>query len=172
MKIIAYDPYPKKDMEERFNVKYTDMEALLKESDIISIHAPYTKQNFHMINDDAFNKMKRGVIIINTARGEIIDTEALYRALRSGIVAAAGLDVLECEDIIVNEDKYLLKVDCIEKECLTRTLINHKLLELPNVIVTPHVAFDSIEAYRILKTTIENIDGYLAGNIINTVNKN
>lgn len=171
MKLLCYDPYPKKELMEQFDLKYVELDQLLKESDIISIHAPSTKENFHMINDDCFNKMKKGVVIINTARGEIMDTQALYKALKNGIVSGAGLDVLECEDILANESEYLMKTDCIRQECLSKTLINHKLLEMPNVIVTPHVAFDSVEAvYRILKTTIDNINGYLSGNIINKVN--
>jgi len=171
MKILCYDPYPKLEMTEKYNVKYVSLDELLKESDIISIHAPSTKENFHMINDDCFNKMKKGVVIINTARGEIMDTQALYKAIKNGIVAGAGLDVLECEDILTNEEQYLMKVDCIRQECLSKTLINHKLLEMPNVIITPHVAFDTVEAiYRILKTTIDNINGYTSGNVINKVN--
>ncbi|OGI05029.1 MAG: hypothetical protein A2104_02790 [Candidatus Melainabacteria bacterium GWF2_32_7] len=170
MKILAYDPYPKKEVEENYNVQYVDLDTLYRESDIISIHAPSTKENFHMINDESFSKMKRGVVIVNTARGEIMDTQALYKAIKNKIVAGAGLDVLECEDILNNEDEYLMKVDCIDTNCLSRTLLNHKLLELPNVIVTPHVAFDSLEAlHRILKTTIDNIDGYLSDNIPNRV---
>jgi len=171
MNIICYDPYPKAEMIEKYNVKYADLDQLLNESDIISLHAPSTKENFHMINEECFNKMKKGVVIINTARGEIMDTQALYKAIKCGTVAGAGLDVLECEDILANEDQYLMKVDCIRQECLSKTLINHKLLEMPNVIVTPHVAFDTVEAvYRILKTTIDNINGYMSGNVINKVN--
>jgi len=171
MKILCYDPYPKKELEEKYDLKYVDLDQLLKDSDIISLHAPSTKENFHMINEESFNKIKKGVIIINTARGEIMDTQALYKAIKNGTVAGAGLDVLECEDILTNESDYLTKVDCIKQECLTRTLINHKLLELENVVVTPHVAFDSVEAvYRILKTTIDNINAYMSGNVINRVN--
>lgn len=172
MKILAFDPYPKKELEEKYNLQYVDLDTLYKESNIISIHAPSTKENFHMVDEEAFSKMKKGVIIVNTARGEIMDTQALYRAIKNGIVAGAGLDVLECEDIINREDEYLMNVDCIDLGCLTRTLLNHKLLEMPNVIVTPHVAFDSIEAiYRILQTTITNIKGYLAGDIPNRINQ-
>ena len=123
-----------------------------------------------MINDKAFSQMKDGVIIINTARGEIIDTNSLYKALKSGKIAGAGLDVLECEEIIANEELFFSKIDCVKKDCLEKTLINHKLLDMPNVIITPHIAFDTIEAiHRILHTTIENINGYIQGNLVNTV---
>ncbi len=170
MKIISYDPFPKEDIKEKFGVEYTELDELLKKSDIISLHAPSTKENFHMINDEAFHKMKDGVIIINTARGEIMDTGALYRALKSGKVAGAGLDVLECEEIIAREDLYLSKIDCVQKECLEKTLINHRLLDMPNVIITPHIAFDTKEAItRILNTTMDNIRAYLKGEVVNSV---
>ncbi|MFH0702283.1 MAG: NAD(P)-dependent oxidoreductase, partial [bacterium] len=170
MKILAYDPYPQKKLEEKFGVKYADIDELYKESDIISLHTPLTKESYHLLNNEAFSKMKKGVIIINTARGEIIDTEALYKAITNETVSAAGLDVVECENILIQEEQYLLRSDDINRECLVNTLINHKLLSLPNVIITPHIAFDSIEAIqRILKITMDNINGYLFGNIINKV---
>lgn len=171
MNILAYDPHTKQELIDKYAVKYVELNELLDRSDIISLHAPSTKENFHMINDEAFNKMKKGVIIVNTARGEIIDTEALYRAIKNGIVAGAGLDVLECEEILAKEDQYLIKIDCIQQDCLRKTIINHKLLELPNVIITPHIAFDTIEAVkRILETTISNINTFIDGKIQNRVN--
>ncbi len=171
MKIISYDPFPKEEIKEKYGVQYSELDELLKNSDIISLHAPSTKENFHMINDEAFHKMKEGVIIINTARGEIMDTNALYRALKSGKVAGAGLDVLECEEIIAQQELFLAKIDCVQKECLEKTLINHRLLDMPNVIITPHIAFDTKEAItRILNTTLENIEAYLKGDINNNVN--
>ncbi|HSA07586.1 MAG TPA: NAD(P)-dependent oxidoreductase [Candidatus Gastranaerophilales bacterium] len=170
MKILSYDPFPKENIKEKYSVEYVELEELLKNSDIISVHTPSTKENFHMINEDAFNKMKDKVILINTARGEIVDTKALYAALKSGKVAGAGLDVVECEEILTNEEFYLTKTDCVKRECLEKTLINHKLLDMPNVIITPHIAFDTIEAIqRILITTINNINGYLKKEIINRV---
>lgn len=170
MKIISYDPFPKEEIKKKYEVEYVELEKLLEFSDIISVHAPSTKENFHMINDKAFSKMKDGVIFINTARGEIVHTEALYRALLSGKVAGAGLDVLECEDVLAHEELYLTKIDCVQRECLEKTLINHKMLDMQNVIVTPHIAFDTKEAIqRILNTTLNNIKEYLKGNIINRV---
>lgn len=171
MKILTYDPFPNEELKEKLGVEYVELDRMYKESDIISLHAPSRKENFHLVNEKAFSRMKDGVIIINTARGEIMDTNALYNALKSGKVAGAGLDVLECEEIMANEELFLSKIDCVKKECLEKTLINHKLLDMPNVIITPHIAFDTVEAvYRILQTTIDNINGYLQGNIINRVN--
>ena len=171
LNVLAYDLYPKKELESQLDIKYVELDELYRNSDIISVHCPSTKETHHLLNDDAFSKMKKGVILINTARGEIVDTEALYKALKNGTVSGAGLDVLECENILMQGDQYLVKVDCIDKECLVRTLINNKLVDMPNVIVTPHVAFDSYEAIeRILHTTIGNINAYIAGNIQNKVN--
>lgn len=171
MNILSYDPFPNEEIKDKLGVKYVDLETIFKESDIISLHAPSRKENFHMINEKAFSLMKDGVVIVNTARGEIMDTNALYNALKYGKVAGAGLDVLECEEIIANEELFLSKIDCVKKDCLEKTLLNHKLLDMPNVVITPHIAFDTIEAiYRILNTTINNINGYIAGNIINKVN--
>jgi len=171
MNILAYDPYPKKELEQSIGLKYVTLDELYEKADIITLHAPATKENFHMINEAAFNKMKNGVIIINTARGEIIDTEALYKALKSGKVAGAGLDVLECEEILGNEDQYIPKIDCIDPQCLTKTLINHRMLDMPNVVITPHVAYDSHEALqRILDTTFNNIKAFLNNEVINRVN--
>jgi D-lactate dehydrogenase len=168
MKILSFDIFPKEEIKQKYDVEYVGLDELLERSDIISIHAPSTKENFHMLNDEAFSRMKDGVIIVNTARGEIVDTKALYKALKSGKVAGAGLDVVECEEILANEEFYLTKTECIQQECLERTLINHKMLDLPNVIVTPHIAFNSVEAIgRILSTTVSNIKSYLAGNIVN-----
>lgn len=171
MEVLAFDPYPNQALVEQYGAEYVPLQTLLNNSDYISIHAPATKSNFHMINKESFRIMKDGVIIVNTARGEIIDTEALYNALLSKKVKAAGLDVVECEEILGNEEKYFGKIDCVNKDCLKKTLINHKLLELPNVIVTPHVAFDSQEAIeRIIKITTDNIIKFTKGEITNKVN--
>lgn len=175
MKVLAYDPFPKEELKSKYEVNYTDIETLYSDSDIITLHAPATNENFHMLNDKAFETMKKGVIIVNTARGEIIDSEALYRALKSGKVAGAGLDVLECEEIISNQERFLSNIECIDKECLSKTILNRKFLDMPNVIVTPHIGYDTKEAVnRILQTSLENIKSYKnlssGGNLINKVN--
>ncbi|MFA6989078.1 MAG: NAD(P)-dependent oxidoreductase [Candidatus Gastranaerophilaceae bacterium] len=168
MNIIAYDIYPNQELVDQYRVKYVSLDELCKNSDYITIHAPATKENCHMINAKSFEIMKTSVIIANTARGEIIDTEALYFALKNGKVKAAGLDVLECEELFEND-----KIDCINPDCLKRTLINHKILDLPNVIVTPHIAFDSHEAVkRIMEKTAQNIEKFVLQNeTFNRVNQ-
>jgi len=172
LKTLGYDPYPSQEAIDKYNVKFVSLDELLANSDIISVHAPSTKENIHLLDEKEFAKMKDGVVIINTARGEIINTQALYEAIFSGKVGAAGLDVLECEDIITNQDNFLQKDECKVTSCLQKTLLNHRLLTMKNVIVTPHVAFDTKEAIgRILDTTIDNIKAFLDGNLQNSIIK-
>lgn len=172
MKVLAYDLYPNKELEEKYNIKFVSLDELLANADVISIHVPSTKENIHLLDQKEFDKMKDGVVIINTARGEIINTQVLYNELMSGKVAAAGLDVVECEDIFTNQDVFLQKDECKNINCLQKTLLNHRLLTMPNVIITPHVAYDTKEAIgRILDTTINNIKAFLEGKIQNSVIK-
>ena len=172
MKVLAYDIYPNKELEEKYNIKFVSLDELLANSDIISVHVPSTKDNIYFLDKKEFEKMKDGVVIINTARGEIINTHSLYNALQAGKVAAAGLDVLECEDILTNQDVFFQRDECKNINCLHKTLLNHRLLTMPNVIVTPHVAYDTKEAIgRILDTTINNIKGFFSGKIQNIIIK-
>jgi D-lactate dehydrogenase len=172
MNILGYDLYPNQEYTDKYGVNFVSMNELLAQSDIISVHAPSTKENLHLIDAPQFELMKKGVIIINTARGEIINTKALYDALLEGKVGGAGLDVLECEDILTNQDKFLQKDECKIQDCLEKTLINHRLLTMKNVIITPHVAFDTHEAVeRILAVTLDNIQMFLNGEIKNNVIK-
>ena len=113
--------------------------------------------------------MKKGVIIINTARGDLIDTQALYTALKNGTVGGAGLDVLENEDFLIHDDiETSLKLK--DNDFLIDSALNLKLLQFKNVIATPHIAFNSIDALnRINQTTLENINAFLKNKPINLV---
>lgn len=167
MKILGYDKYEKEELKTKY--EYVDFERLLKESDFISIHAPLTKENYHMFNEEAFKKMKNTAIIINTGRGELIDSQALYNALISKEIAGAGLDVLEKEETITDFD-YIVGINRLDKLTLEQTIINSRLFQLDNVIITPHTAYNSKEAIqRILNTTMNNISEFLSGNIQNKV---
>ncbi|MCL2673588.1 MAG: hydroxyacid dehydrogenase [Alphaproteobacteria bacterium] len=155
MKILAYDPYP----NSKLGVKYTGMPELLSQSDVISLHCPLTKENRHLLDAKAFKAMKDGVIVINTARGELIDTQALCHALKSGKVAAAGLDVLEEEDFLLHDD---VSLPGRAREYIVNSLYNLRLLQMKNVIITPHIGFDTIDAmHRILDATLENIKQFV-----------
>ncbi len=167
MKILAFDKFENEEMKTKYNVEYTDFNTLLENSDFISIHAPLTKDNYHMLNAECFKKMKNTAIIINTGRGELIDTQALYTALQDGQIAGAGLDVLESEETMTETDYPIGRLD---KITLERTVINSRLFQLDNVIITPHTAYNTKEAVqRILNTTIENIKAFMEGRVQNAV---
>ena len=153
METLAYDPNPQ---DEKYN--YTSLDNLFEKSDVISINSPLTDETYHLINKNTIEKMKDGVIIVNAARGEIIDTEALYEALLSKKIAYAALDVIECEEILCTHSKNCTKVENIKEECLEKFYLNQKLLKLPNVTITPHMAYNTKEAVeRILEMTKENL---------------
>ena len=151
MNVLAYDLYPDIKFSQENNFTYKTLEEVLAESDVVTLHAPYTKENHHLINKNNISLFKKGAYLINTARGELVETEALVEALQSGAIAGAGLDVLEGE----NEFK---KGDIIP------------MLEMSNVVMTPHIAFNTREAEaRIEQTTIENIKSFLSGSPVNLV---
>lgn len=149
------------------DVRYVSHDELYALSDIVTLHAPYTKENHHLLNAEAFAKMKQGVVVINTARGELIDTEALVDALKSGKVGGAGLDVLEGERSLKDEVA-ATKQGTVE---LFKSIIrDHVLVDMPNVIITPHIAFFSQEAYHeILSTAIADINGFAQGTPLNVI---
>jgi len=171
MNVIAYDKYPKSKLVEELDFKYVAIEELLSQSDIITLHVPYNKETHHLLNKDNLSKTKKGVYIINTARGGIIETQALYKALKSGQVGGAALDVLEEEGGLKEEQRMLLEKENIPPEKLRILLANHIFIDLDNVIITSHNAFNTKEALEnIVITTIKNIQSYLDGKPINLVN--
>ncbi|MGZ6962307.1 MAG: NAD(P)-dependent oxidoreductase, partial [Ilumatobacteraceae bacterium] len=138
MSVLAYDPY----LSEAEGCELVGLDRLFAESDVISLHAPAVADTRHMINADTLSTMKRGVYLVNCARGPLVDQEALLAALDSGQVAAAGLDVTDPEPLPVG----------------------HPLLEHPNVIVTPHMASATVAGRRRLYShAIDNALNVLAG---------
>jgi D-lactate dehydrogenase len=169
MKVIGFDAYPNADLSHTLGFEYLALSDLLAESDIITLHVPYNEHTHHLINKENVGEIKKGAYLINTARGAVIETEALVAALRSGTLAGAGLDVLEEEGDLADE-MHLLAEPHPNEAALRITLANHYLIEHPRVIVTPHLAFNTQEAVeRILNTTLENIRGFSAGTPINVV---
>lgn len=168
MKILGYDLYENNELISNYNLEYTSLNNLLKNSDFISIHAPLTKENYHLINDEKFDLMKKEAIIINTSRGELIDTNALYKALYLKRIKGAALDVLESEE--ETNDFNFIDMDYLDKKDIKQILLNHEITKLDNVIVTPHIAYDTKEAKsRIRKITVDNIESYFIGEIKNNV---
>lgn len=170
MRVLAYDTRMDPFLSEVLDFRYVSLEDLLKASDIVTLHTPYNQATHHLINRERFDRMKRGALLINTARGGLVDTNALVWALDQGIIAGAGLDVLEGEEL-VKEERQLLEKE-FTKERLVTALKNNILLHRENVVITPHIAFDSREALqRILDTTVANIAGFLRGSPLNVVTK-
>lgn len=170
MRVIAYDVRQDESLARELGFSYApSLLDLLAKSDAITLHAPYLPATHHMINRENLARAKRGAILINTARGGLVDTQALLWALNESILSGAGLDVLEEENFVYEEDQ-LLANDIPEGQNLATVLRNHALVERDDVIVTPHNAFNSTEAVqRILDTTVENIRGYLEGKLHNAV---
>ena len=171
MKVVVVDVNKDSTLARELNFEYVTLDALLKESDVITLHAPYNKKTHHLLNADNLKLIKHGAILVNTARGGLIDTVALVDALEKGMLSGAGLDVLE-EECYIKEETELLSEE-FKKKCDLRTLLaDHMLIQRRDVIITPHNAFNSQEAImRILDTTVENIKGYLEGKVTNEVSK-
>lgn len=168
MNVLAYDTYQNKLLSEVLEFEYVPLEELLKESDIITLHVPYSQSTHHVINKDTLELVKKGAILINTSRGSVVDTEALIEALDKKVLAGVGLDVIEGEELI-KEEKQLL-YDPKNLEVLSNLVKSHILLSRDNVVFTPHIAFYSQEALeRILETTVQNITSFISGKPQNTV---
>lgn len=144
MKVIAFDVRPDQERAAAIDFSYVDLLELAALADIVTLHVPYIPGTHHLINAEVFARMKTGVILINTARGEVVDTVAFVEALKSGKIAGAGLDVLEGERELHKEEKLIM--DVAEGHDLRPLVGDHILMDMPNVIVTPHIAFHSKEA--------------------------
>jgi D-lactate dehydrogenase len=186
MKVVAHDIERPPELAQQLSFEWVSLDELLARSDIISLHATLSAETYHVINRESLGKTKRGVIIINTARGALIETAALRDALESGHVGGAGLDVLQDErvlrqsvpDIIASDIIRHLRSDALAQEAhdadrireLRELVLGDALLARPNVVFTPHVAFNSEEAVaRLREVTAENLKAYLAGSPRNFV---
>ncbi|HEX8997772.1 MAG TPA: NAD(P)-dependent oxidoreductase [Ktedonobacterales bacterium] len=171
MRVVAYDVRPSPLMAEVLDFTYASLEDTLAQADIVTLHAPSLPSTYHLINYDRLKLMKRGAMLINTARGTLVDSEALLRALDEGILAGAGLDVLEGEELITEDQALLARNDMQATEEQLRTVLRaNVLLRRPDVVFTPHIAFYSQEAlYRILDTTVDDLGGMADGAPVNTV---
>ena len=164
MEVLAYDPYPDGVFARETGIAYVSLDELYRRSDIITLHCPLTNETKHLVNETSIARMKRGVMIVNTGRGQLIQTEALIEALKSKQVGAAGLDVYEEEGDYFYEDR---SDSIIDDDTLARLLL------FPNVIVTSHQAFFTVEAmHNITETTLQNIKDFFDGRpLVNAVTK-
>ena len=149
MKVLAYDKYPAANLADGENIRYVELDELFAKSDVISLHCPLTEETYHVIDERSLEKCKKGVVILNTSRGALVDAEALLAGIKSRKVGAACLDVYEEESDLFFED---FSGHILEDDVLAR------LISMPNVIVTSHQAFLTEEALsNIAQTTTENI---------------
>jgi D-lactate dehydrogenase len=162
MNVIAADPFPREYLQAQLGFKYVDFDYLLRNSDVLTINVPLNSYTYHIINRDSIAKMKNTAIIINTARGPIVDTNSLLEALNNGKLGGAGLDVLEGEMLMKEEKAVISTSSTLAREQMATLLQDYALMRLHNVIVTPHLAFYSREAVnRILDSTLDNIYDYI-----------
>lgn len=168
MKILAFDNNHNDFQADVLGFKYVSLAELLKNSDIISLHVPDNQATHHLINKNNIKLIKKGAILINTARGGVVETGALIEALDKKILAGAGLDVLEGENLVMEEKQ--LAFDEKTAEEMLALAKDHILFSRDNVIFTPHIAFYSEEAIkRIMEVTADNIKSFMANNIKNKV---
>ncbi|MDD5069379.1 MAG: 2-hydroxyacid dehydrogenase [Candidatus Omnitrophica bacterium] len=155
MRVLAYDLFPDPGYAKQAGIEYLPLDEIYKNSDIISLHCPLTKETTHMINEKTIGIMKDKIMIINTGRGKLIETRSLIEGLKSGKILAAGLDVYEEESEYFFEDK--------SEEMITDDILA-RLLTFPNVLVTSHQGFFTAEAcHNIAETTLNNFKDFFDG---------
>jgi D-lactate dehydrogenase len=169
MTVVAHDLYPEEDTASRLGFRYASLDEVLTAADALTLHVPATQATASLISDREFSLMKPGAILINTARGNVVDVPALVRALADGTLRGAGLDVLPQEPLI-REEAQIFRETWTDGYDLKALVANHVLLRFPNVIVTPHNAYNTQSAVRrIIETTIENIEAFGQGEPRNLV---
>lgn len=168
MNVQVFGRHPDEPLAQKEGFTYVDLDTLLQTSDIITLHVPYSKETHHIINCENLSKIKKGSFLINTARGGLIETQAIVEGLQKDIFSGVGLDVLEEETQMIEEAEILSSQSNAQTLDMKTLLMNHILLYHPNVLITPHNAFNSKEALmNILTTTIENIQAFEKGQAIN-----
>ena len=154
-KVLAFDPYENEELKSKYGVSYTDLDTLLKESDIVTLHLPLSKESRYIINGDRIAKMKNGVMLINTSRGALVNTKDVIEALKTGKVGFFGIDVYEEEEGLFFEDH---SEDIVLDDVIAR------LMTFQNVLITSHQAFLTREALgQIAQTTRYNLDCWEKG---------
>lgn len=171
MKTIAYDVLPRPELQQEYGFAYVELDEVLSQADVVSLHMPHLPSTYHFMNRERLNKMKPGAILINTARGELVDTTTLVEVLDSGHLGGAVLDVIEGEELLnYHEETALLKNQEPPEPALRHSMEISALQKMPNVIISPHNAFNTIEAIqRINQTTAKNIIGFWYGDVPNKV---
>jgi D-lactate dehydrogenase len=169
MKVIAYDVRSDVALKEKYGVQFMSLEEVLEQADVISLHVPYLPSTHHLINEERLRLLKPTALLINTARGKLIDTEAVSTALRENRLGGLALDTFEGENIWIEEE--FLKHDDLPAIALREAMESFSIMRSERAILTPHNAFNTREALdRILITSAENLKAYFSGNPQNVVN--
>jgi len=171
MRVLAYDPFPNQEAAGQIGYEYMELNDLLSQSDVISLHVPYTPENHHLLNTERLALIKKSAILINTARGELVDSKALVECVTNGRIAGVALDVMENEELINPlEELALLRAEEVDSRLLEHSVEINVLKSLPNVLITSHNAFNTKEAIqRINQITVDNIHAFLSGKPQNIV---
>jgi len=170
MNVIANDHHPDKKFASKMGFKYASLNELFRKSDIVTLHVPYCEKNHHLVNRKVLSSMKKSALLINTSRGPIVDTSALMNALNKDLIAGAGIDVIEGEELIKEEKELLHEPKKLNIQKIHQLAVDHRIIRNEKVVFTPHIAFYSQEAVqKILDVTIENIKAFLKGKKINLV---
>src|SRR5581483_5652328 len=167
MKTLAYDTAPREELESEYRFSYTGLDRLLAEADVVSLHVPYLPATHHLLDASRLDSMKAGAVLINTARGELVDTSALVERLHGGHLGGAALDVIEGETLLRYPEQIALLGNNAPAEAAMRHSVEISALQkMPNVIVSPHNAYNTVEAVaKINQTTTQNIINYWYGNV-------
>jgi len=170
MTAVAADAAPDTAAAQRLGFEYVGLAELLRRSDVVSLHVPGSAETRDLISDPEFAQMRPGSVLINTARGGVVNAAALLRALDSGRLAGAGLDVLS-EEPLLREEAEVFRLDApLSPQQLRELVAANVLIHQSNVVVTPHIAYDTQEAlHRILATTLSNIEAFASGAPTNLV---
>jgi len=164
MKVLAYDLHPKEELIVKFGVKYLEFDEILEGADVITLHLPATKENYNMLSKPQFEKMHKKPFIINTSRGELVNLSDLKNALSRGLVAGAALDVLSCESLTFRCEEYCPSLGISHAECIDELKIVKEIINWDNVIITPHIAYETQEAVDyILQTSMISIMDFFKG---------
>lgn len=168
MNVVVYDPYPDEIAAEAFGFTYVTLAELAKQSDVISLHAPSTDDNYHLIDSSFFAGVKSNAVLVNTARGELVDLTALATALQDGKISGAALDVLEHEELLQQNLQEIMEDSMDERASIAKAIFTLKRTR--NVIITPHNGFNTQEALlRIKQITVQNIIDFYKGKTPNKV---
>ena len=164
MKILAYDIHPKQELVLKYNVTYVELDELLENSDVISLHAPLSKENINLLAKPQFKKMKKHPYIINTSRGELINIADLKFALDNKLISGVALDVLTCEALSFTGENFCPILENIHPNCAQELKIVKEIIDRNNVIITPHIAYETQDSIDfILDSTFSNIRGFFKG---------